>query len=150
MQLSVIWLIAGALLVGIDVLHVPGIGFLFAGLGAVVTGGAIEFKLIDATNYMAQVAVFLITTTLFAALLWQKIKAWRLNPSVPEYSNIVGTEATVAGNPLRVGKVGQVKWSGTLMRAKLADGPVSELAEGAIVTVESIEGNVLSVAPKKF
>lgn len=147
MEVSVIWLIIGAVFLALEAFQFPGIGLLFAGLGALVAGAAVESGLVGDDAHVVQGAVFLIATSVFAALLWKKLKAWRLNPNTPTYSNIIGTEATVVGT-LKAGKVGQVRWSGTLMRAKLSDGTVAELPEGAIVTVAAVEGNVLTVAPK--
>lgn len=145
MDNSVIWLLAGAALLALEAFGVPGIGFLFAGCGAILVGILIEAGLIGADAIVAQCAVFFIATTVFAVLLWNKLKKWRLNPNAPQYSNIVGTEAAVIGL-LKKGDTGTVKWSGTTMRAKLTGADMLE--NGAIVIVTAIDGNVLTVTPK--
>jgi membrane protein implicated in regulation of membrane protease activity len=147
MSVSIVWLCVGAALLALEAFAVPGVGLLFAGLGAIITAVAVESAFISDLDHIMQGAVFLITTSIFSALLWKKLKAWRLNPNAPQYSNIVGTEAAVVGT-LRPGKKGEVKWSGAVMHARLAEGAVAELAEGAIVTVVAVEGNVLSVVSK--
>ncbi len=147
MSISIVWLIVGAALLAAEAMAFPGIGFLFAGLGAIITGVVVEFGFISDTDTTMQGAVFLISTSIFAMLLWKKLKAWRVNPNAPQYSNILGTEASVIGS-LKPGKKGQVKWSGTTMHARLQEGAVAELAEGAIVTVVAVDGNVLTVVAK--
>lgn len=144
---SVLWLLAGAVLFAVEAFGLPGIGFLFAAIGAVIAGIAIELGLIGMDDIIAQWAVFFIATTFFAVLLWKKIKAWRLDPNAPHYSNILGTEATVIGTLTEGG--GSVKWSGTTMRAKLASGSgTANLGDGAAVVVTAVDGNVLTVVPK--
>ena len=145
MSVAVIWLLVGAGLIALEVTLAPGIGFLFAGLAAIITGAAIEFGMVGADDSIAQAAVFLIATSVFAALLWKRLKAWRRNPSAPLYSNIVGTDAVVVGT-LNPGEEGNVQWSGTLMRAKLEG--TAPLTKGATVTVIAIDGNVLTVKSK--
>lgn len=147
MTISVYWLIAAAILLALEAFGIPGIGFLFAGLAAFVVGLAVELRVIPALNYAAQGAVFFAVTCLFAALLWKKLKHWRLNPNGPVYSNIIGTEATVT-QPLIGDGVGEVRWSGTLMRARLQPGSAPEMLVGATVIVRAAEGNLLTVTPK--
>src|SRR5690606_14871295 len=53
------WLVLGAILIAAEVFLVPGIGFLFAGLGAVTLGGLLAFSVIAAPSLTAQVAYFL-------------------------------------------------------------------------------------------
>lgn len=147
MALSAIWLLTGAALLALEAFGFPGVGFLFAGLGAILVGLLVELGLIATEALVAQWAVFFLATALSAILLWQKLKRWRLNPESPQYSNIVGTEAMVT-QTLIADLEGQVKWSGTLMRARLAPGTVAELLAGAPVIVRQVDGNVLIVAPK--
>ncbi len=148
--ISYYWLIAGALLLAIEAFGVPGIGFLFAGLAAVVVGVLIHLGVIDETNQVAQFAAFFAITAAFAALLWKKLKEWRTNPSSSDsYSNMVGDTAIVSGGGLQKGKQGQVSWSGTTMTAEIADDAGAEMLEDAtVVTIVAVKGNKLIVAPK--
>jgi len=68
-----------------------------------------------------------------------------MNPNAPRYSNIVGTEAQVTHAIVADGE-GEVRWSGTLMRARAAD--AQSHAVGAVVVVRALEGNVLQVATR--
>jgi len=146
-MVSVYWLLVGAGLLALEAFGVPGVGFLFAGLAAIIVGAVVELGVIASENMVAQGAVFLVTTTMLAILLWKQLKGWRLNPNIPQYNNIVGTEAVVT-QPLMGDRVGEVRWSGTLMRAKLADTTAAELPVGSIVIVRKADGNLLLVAGK--
>ncbi|MFZ4540693.1 MAG: NfeD family protein [Rickettsiales bacterium] len=146
MSPTVLWLLAGAVLIGIEMLVIPGIGFLFAGIAALMVGGGLELGVLDPENLIIQFAIFGVITIFTAALLWKKLKR---RPATPSYDDIVGTEATVIGGGLLGTQEGQVKWSGTIMRARL-DGasPMDVVPAGAHVTVRRIEGTLLYVTPK--
>jgi len=145
MSPSLLWLIAGAVFLALEAFGVPGIGFLFAGVAAFFVGLMIETGMLEATNYSWQIAAFFINSTFLAALFWKKLKAWHSAREGKGYSNMVGDEASVIGT-LAPGKEGQVRWSGTIMRAKLAGGEA--LTEGTIVVIEAVEGNLLTVRAK--
>ena len=148
MSLSIYWLIAGALALGLEAFGIPGIGFLFVGLGAIVTGLLVETSILAEGNLPSQVAAFLISTVLFTIALWKRLKSWRMNPSAPRYRNMVGDEAVVA-TPLIGDAAGTVRWSGTTMQARLQPGTVAELPADARVRITAVDGNVLIVAPKQ-
>lgn len=145
-MVSVYWLLAGAVLLALEAFGLPGIGFLFAGIAAILVGGAVELELIRDTALITQFGVFFLVTTLLAVLLWNKLKAWRVDPNAPHYSNVVGTEAVVTKELIN-DATGEVRWSGTLMRAKLADKSGSA-AIGTTVIVRELDGNILHVSPK--
>lgn len=147
MTAAVYWLVAGAALLALEAFGLPGIGFLFAGLGALIVGLVVQAGLVAEGAYIAQWAIFFLSTTLFALLLWKKLKSWRLNPNAPQYSNMIGTEAVVT-QPLIGDAVGEVRWSGTLMRARLSDASASNAALGTTVIIRAMDGNLLLVAPK--
>lgn len=146
MSPTILWLVAGALFIALEIFGMPGIGFLFAGIGALVVGALIEFGAIGADAVALQFVIFFAFACVSAVLIWKKLK----NNTVPVYSNMVGTEAIVASPGLSGGSEGQVQWSGTLMRARLApDAGVDVLSEGTYVTIKAIEGTLLLVAPKR-
>jgi membrane protein implicated in regulation of membrane protease activity len=147
MSPSLYWLIAAAILFALEAFGLPGIGFLFAAIGAFMTAGAIELGLIDPLNHVMQFALFFVITCATAIVLWKKLKAWHMNPADKAYSNIVGTQAIVVDT--LSGDGGTVRWSGTLMQAKLQSGTVTTLQTGAKVTVTHVHGNVLTVVPKQ-
>jgi membrane protein implicated in regulation of membrane protease activity len=143
---SVLWLIAGAILLALEAFGLPGIGFLFAGLSAILVGIAVEAGLIGVQEQIIQFAVFFIFASLFAAILWKKLKSWRLRPSQNIYQNMVGDKAVIVQAGLQKGAQGTVRWSGTLMQAEI---DVSETAQAlpkdTLVEIISVNGNVLKV-----
>lgn len=144
---SVIWLIVGALLVALEVFAVPGIGFLFAGLAAVTTGIVIHLEL--AGTLIVQLGWFFGFTIAWAAALWKPMKKFRKSGKAHNYSNIVGDMATVINKPLKKGFEGEVKWSGSVMSAKLAvDSNLEEVAVGTQVKITDVSGNTLTVKPE--
>lgn len=145
------WLIAGALLLALEAFGVPGLGFLFAGLAAIVVGVLTHLGTISADDFIMQTAAFSGITALFAFILWKPLKKWRTNPDAKEqFSNIVGDMATVGAGGLERGKVGDVSWSGTTMMAQIDDTCTQEhLAEGLVVRITTVQGNQLIVAPQK-
>lgn len=144
---SIIWLLTGALFLALEAFGAPGIGFLFAGLGAILTGLLIELDIIAATDYVLHFAAFFINSSLLAFLLWNKVKRLRAPTGQRgEYSNIIGDDAVTIGT-LAPDHTGEVRWSGTLMKAKLEAGS-EPLAGGADVVITAIQGNVLTVKAK--
>lgn len=145
MSVTALWLLAGAVFIGIEMFGMPGIGFLFAGISALLVGGAVEIGLIAPENLLLQFALFFLFTSVSAMLLWKKLKKIR----GPVYSNMVGTEAEVIGGGLAGTREGQVKWSGTIMRARLAEDVIIDvLPSGTFVTISKVEGTLLHVIPK--
>lgn len=147
MSNSLYWLIASAILFALEAFGAPGVGFLFAAVAAILTAAIIELGLIDPSNDVMQFAIFFVLTAATAALLWKKLKKWRLNPNAPNYSNIVGTEGIVSSGGITGHAEGVVLWSGTRMRARLND-PAQSIAEGQAVTIVRVDGNILYITAK--
>ncbi len=147
MALSVIWLLTGALFIALEAFGIPGIGALFIGLGAILTGLFIELGIIASDAYVMQFAALFINSSILAVLLWKKVKQFRGAPGkAGNYQNMIGDEATVIGL-LTQGHKGQVRWSGTTMIAELASGE-PDLTEGASVIITEVNGNVVTVKGK--
>lgn len=144
------WLIAAGLFFAIEAFGIQGIGFLFAGFAAVITGALVEYEVIGFDDYIAQTAAWMALTAVFTALLWKRLKSWRVNPDADDhFSNMVGDEATVLDDGLHISRRGRVKWSGTTMVAEISEAAgVEKIEEGTIVTVVSVKGNCLIVAPR--
>lgn len=147
MSNSIYWLIASGAFFLLEAFGIPGVGFLFAGLGAIVAAAMISLELITEDAAIMQFAIFSLVTAVSALLLWRKLKTWRLNPNAPHYSNIVGTEAETV-EMLSGDKLGTVRWSGTLMRARLADPNHAPIAGGITVRITATDGNILIVTTK--
>ncbi len=145
---STIWFICGAALVALEATLVPGVGVLFAGLGAITVGAALAIGMID--SLIAQFVVFFVSTGIWAILLWKTIKNL-LRGKKSGFTDMVGTAAVVFGNALENGKMGQVKWSGAIMNCRLESGieEMETIEPGTEVTIASISKGVLIVRPKR-
>lgn len=145
MSPTILWLLAGAAFIGVEIFGIPGIGFLFAGIAALMVGGAVELGALAPDAYLMQFILFFALTTISASLLWNKLK----RNVKPNYNNMVGTEALVAKPGLTGTQEGQVKWSGTLLRAKIDPACGRDvLASETPVLIRQVEGNLVYVAPK--
>lgn len=112
---SSIWLIAGALLIILELALVPGIGFLFAGLGAISVGAGLVAGWIDSLS--AQFILFFLSTAFWTAILWKPLKKF-IAGKESGFDDMVGSTAVVFGQSIQKGKMGKVKWSGTIMKCQ--------------------------------
>ena len=113
------WLILSLILFIAEVTMFQLIGVLFLALGALLLGVLITLGIFAESSLVSQVALFLCFSGLCALILWKPLKRLKSKKG-QEYSDIIGSYATVINAPLEQGKIGRVKWSGTIMRAKLA------------------------------
>lgn len=140
---AVMWLIIGVIL-SLAELHFA-IGLLFAGLGAIATGALIHYGQLAEDAYATQGVIFIITSALFAVLLWKPLQKYR-RPA-PGYNNMVGEAAFVGSSGLGK-KGGEVTWSGTIMKAQIAPGVARDTLEaGSQVTIVAVKGATLIVKP---
>lgn len=148
--ITVLWLLAGAVLVLLETFTVPGIGFLYAGLASITVGGLLAAGYFDQADLTLQFSWFFGFTALWAVVLWKPMKRLRYRTTDKEYKNMVGSTAVVKDIPLTKNKLGNVQWSGTIMQAKLADdSPVESVPAGEEVIVTAAEGNRFIVKPVK-
>lgn len=145
----IFWLLTGALFIFLEAMAMPGVGFLFAGLAALTVGGLLQFGVVDGSQYLLQAAIFLGTSFVWAAILWVPLQKFLKKQKNENFSNIVGDVATIYNSPLVKGKVGEVKWSGTIMQAVLSGSAnVDKLDEGVLVKIIAVQGNILEVVSK--
>lgn len=137
---EIIWYIAGGILLVIELMLAPAVGFLFAGLGALVVGFAISIGVLN--DYIMQWIVFFASTIIWAIFLWKPMKNWRQNHN-QSFNDIRGEKVKIIG-ALAEGKTGKARWSGTDMKARLEDG-AKPLEDGAEAEIVDIKGNVLIV-----
>lgn len=142
------WLAAGIILFVAEML-IPGIGFLFAGCGALMVGMLLNFSLIAIDNYLLQILIFVCATAAWTVILWKPIQKLKSGRNKTPYQNIIGEIAVVSGKGLNKTDGGEVVWSGANMRAKLhGHSAVEQLEAGRQVIIKEINGNILTVIPK--
>jgi membrane protein implicated in regulation of membrane protease activity len=140
-----LWLIAGVACLGAEAAGVTGVGLLFAGLGALTAGSIVTAQ--PELSLLHQWLCFLAATALWALFLWKPLQKWRSEGSKNGYKNIVGDVVYIGSNGLKKGETGEATWSGTIMRAELAEG-IDMLPGGSQAIVTSVSGNTLIVKPK--
>lgn len=143
----ILWLALGVVCFIIETLVVSGVGFLFAGLAALTAGSALTaFPEMPA---LQQWMVFFISGILWATLLWRPLQKLRGKGPKHRYHNMIGDTAYIAANGLKKDEVGEATWSGTIMKARLADDVTMEqIAGGTEVQIANVTGNTLIVRPK--
>ncbi|MEK6746471.1 MAG: NfeD family protein [Pseudomonadota bacterium] len=147
-NVMIVWLVVGVIFL-IAEIGVPGVGLLFAGLGALTVGMGLNFLLIPLDDILLQILVFVVSTALWALVLWKPMQKLKLGKTKASYHNIIGDTASVGEKGISKTHGGEVVWSGAIMKAKLAESsPVEKLESGAQVVIKDITGNVLTVAPK--
>lgn len=145
------WLLAGAAFIAIEAFGVSGIGFFFAGLGALTVGIVIRLGIIDTGALLAQFAWFFALTAAWAALLWKPLRMFHTSRKgqLQPYNNMVGDTAKVGAGGLRKGHEGSAHWSGTIMRAEIAPEEMADfLSEGTPALIVRVEGNKLYLKAK--
>ncbi len=138
-----LWLALGALFLVIEVMGATGVGFLFAGLGAIVAGIATHFGWADSA--LTQTSWFFLATVFWAIILWKPMQKFRTSSGASEsFSNMVGDEAVVISGLQAAKAKGKVKWSGTTMNAQLAENSPLPLL-GSTVIITQVDGTLLRV-----
>jgi membrane protein implicated in regulation of membrane protease activity len=140
-----IWAIVAVVLIAIEVTAISGIGFLFAGFSALTVSILIKFGILETDAILIQIAVFLVATALWAGLLWKPVKKlFKRGEKLAD--TYAGSEAVVHDAPLIKGEIGNVRWSGTIMRAAIrSESTQDSINSGHKVWVHSMNEGVLQV-----
>ncbi|MFT6071716.1 MAG: hypothetical protein ACJARD_001138 [Alphaproteobacteria bacterium] len=116
----VIWSILGMVLMMLEIFGIQGIGVLFTGFSAITVSLLIYINPDLNSNIGLQLLYFFIFTAIWSAILWVPLKKFINYGDSGDYSNIIGTYANVSKD-MEKGKVGEIIWSGTKVRAMIAD-----------------------------
>ncbi|MES2214620.1 MAG: NfeD family protein [Pseudomonadota bacterium] len=134
------WLIFGFAGILIELLISPGLGGIFLSLGAVTVAAIVSFI---PSMEVYQYLLFCLFSCFWVIALWKPLKYPNIfSTKRSQTSDLVGQEVEVINLPLEAGIIGQVKWSGTIMNAKLAE-DFKPAEVGAILKVREVEGNIL-------
>lgn len=144
------WLLLGFLFLAIEVAtgFVSGV-FLFAGLGALITGTLMMLGILPET-WLAGIATTGITSGLSVALLWKPLK--KLQGSKPlekdNSSDLIGHEFELTSQ-LNESTPSTTKYSGISWKVELDQGSERKsLNLGETVKVSSVEAGLFVVKPK--
>ncbi len=134
------WLIAGIVLILIEV-FAPGFIFIWFGLGALLTGGALAFW--PELEWPAQLGVFL-SSALICTIFWFTVgRHWAPKPSQESHLNRRGEQ--YIGRTFHLTEA----ISNGRGRIQIGDGswPVSgaDLAKGSLVRVTGLDGAIFTV-----
>lgn len=144
-----LWLAAAVVFMLLEAFGLPGVGLVFAGLGALVAGFAVFSHVLAAEHVTAQFLLFLIASLIWALVLWKPMQRFRVGRRQGEYHNIVGGTAYVGAAGLSRKAGGEVTWSGTIMRAELARNAGVDVVEaGVAVVITEVHNATLVVQPK--
>jgi membrane protein implicated in regulation of membrane protease activity len=147
--LSYMWLIAGVLLLLAEALGASGVGLFFAGLGALSVGFLLKLGLVAPEATLLQLVSFLAATALWTLVLWKPLRRFYSSNNKIGYSNMIGETAYVGSAGLKKGHDGEATWSGTIMKARLADNAsVTQLEGGSAVEIVEVKGATLIVRPR--
>jgi membrane protein implicated in regulation of membrane protease activity len=147
MHQSGFWIAAGFALLAAEVLlfSFTTIIFLFAGLGAIVTGLAMMFGLLPET-WTAGISCFGITTGLVSAALWKPLKKMQDNSTPPQRqsSDLIGYEFVLQQDVTTL-QPGQHRYSGVDWKVELDGKAGDQLKSGQRVAVTSIDAGIFRV-----
>lgn len=142
---SIYWLLTGLVFVTLEVLGLPSMGFLFAGLAAIIVSILIEASIISADQTVLLIGIWFLLTTIIGALLWSPMKKWRTSKhsSTGTTNGMIGDKATIYGKDLAPNMLGSAQWSGTIMNARLHSNHQVTLNVGCEAVIVAVEGNTL-------
>lgn len=141
------WIAVGFILLAAEVL-VFGFGtivFMFAGIGALVTGLAMMFGLLPET-WVAGISCFGISTGLASALLWRPLKNLQASGSPPQKqsSDLIGYEF-VLQQDITSTQPGSHRYSGVDWKVELDTSAGDQLSAGQRVSVTSLDAGIFRV-----
>lgn len=132
------WSLVALIFLAIEI-YGSGFGFIFLTIGAVIIVGLLGSGYILATNFVGQLLIFLIFGLLFAAVFYYGICHASANAQQGFRDDDVGT---IVNGDLSANQEGEIRWSGTIMKAKMhAKCRVEVLKEGEQVHIVEFVGN---------
>lgn len=140
------WIALGFLMLAVEALlfGFSTIIFLFAGIGAVVTGLLMMAGVLPET-WIAGMASFGISTGIVSVLLWKPMRQLQDRPAPvqPQSSDLVGYEFVLQQN-ISLTQPGTHRYSGIEWKVEL-EGTATSLSAGQRVRVSSLDAGVFRV-----
>lgn len=145
---SEFWMVVGFALLAAEVLTGFTVGvFLFAGIGALVTGGLMSFGVL-AETWVAGISCTGISTGVITALLWKPLKNLQGDRPIEKdnSSDLIG-HTFVVENEITMTNPGNTQYSGVSWRVEIdQDAGVDVIEAGKTVTVSSVEVGIFKVS----
>lgn len=149
LSITYLWLAVGVLMLAAEALGASGVGLMFAGLGCLTVGALLNLGALAEDTTLLQFIAFFMATSFWTLILWKPMRRFYSSKSHVKYHNMVGDIAIIGAGGLKKGHTGEAQWSGTIMKAALAeDAGVEKLDAGAQVTIVAVKGAMLVVKPK--
>ncbi len=147
-QVQLLWFAVGIGFILLEFTAIPGIGFLFLGLGS-LTSATLMYYFPDLESYQV-VAIGLCSLAWFL-LLWWPLKrfVYGAKGGKRDYFDIVGMQVEVAIEDIEPSGMGQVYWSGTIMNAKMDAHDREGAKVGDMLYVVEVRGNIMICTHKK-
>lgn len=151
-NLSSFWIALGFALLVVEVLlfGFSAVIFLFAGLGALISGLLMSAGIIPET-WIAGTASFGIATGISSAVLWKPLMSMqsRSVPKQKQTSDIVGLEFVLM-NDISTTAPGSYRYSGIEWKVEIdSSSDVDAIAKGERVVVVTVEVGLLAVVKKR-
>lgn len=141
------WLIAGLLMIFLEVSLVTGIGILFAGLSACLVAFSIQMNWISQDDILWQFIWFFALTGAWALVLWKPLQQFQnRNPNL-QYKNIVGDMVTTQTAPDDINQTFTARWSGSQVKVKMAEKTFTLPKVGDELEIVDVKGNTFFVKP---
>lgn len=144
---SEFWMVIGFALLAAEVLTGFTVGvFLFAGIGALVTGGLMSFGVL-AETWVAGISCTGISTGVITALLWKPLKNLQGDSPIEKdnSSDLIG-HTFVIESEITMTNPGDTQYSGVSWRVEIdKDAGVDVIEAGKTVAVSSVEVGIFKV-----
>jgi membrane protein implicated in regulation of membrane protease activity len=143
---ATLFLIAGLVLIAIDLFVVGVSPLMFIACGALLTSGVLYVGWLD-PDLLGALLLCVVLSFVTALLGWYPLRRLEgtVNPG-PVGSDLVGRELETTGEVDR--KAGTIRWSGTEWRARLdASAGVAAVPAGTAVRITAVDGVTLIVLP---
>lgn len=143
-NMSVFWFTLGALFVLIETMIFFVIFFL-SGIACFSVG--LLCTVFPNISLLYQLLSFLFFLSFWTGILYGPLKRnMQCHLNDTKYSSILGSIATIIDEDLVKGRVGSIRWSGTICRAMIIDFEQKEIfKEGDEVIICRIDGNIFYV-----
>ncbi len=115
---------------------------LIMGLSAIIVSIVVFLGCIP--DFISQLSLFSSLFIIMSIISWRRIRGYFIDKK-QHYSNIIGSSAVVMDGDLEPGRIGKIKWSGTICNASSS----SLIKSGSSVVIVENVGNVFFVKEGK-